>query len=203
MSKKTITPCSYCGKEFEHYQSENRKYCSKSCSIKDRGRDTKVKTTCNNCGKEFECYPSQNRKYCSKSCASRDRNYNNINYSKENNKIKTTCNNCGKEFEYRKSRTKGKYCSRTCANKYRSKPESELKEFRDFRRSRKWRRVRKVIKKRDNYTCQECGIHEAFLTDDWKYLEVHHIVPVSQGGNKYDERNLISLCTDCHNDYHT
>ncbi|NIT55854.1 MAG: HNH endonuclease, partial [Aliifodinibius sp.] len=27
---------------------------------------------------------------------------------------------------------------------------------------------------------------------------IHHKTPLSQGGNKYDNNNLMSLCTSCH-----
>jgi hypothetical protein len=42
---------------------------------------------------------------------------------------------------------------------------------------------------RDNHTCQDCG--------STKCLEVHHLLPISQGGrNKLD--NLKTVCHDCH-----
>jgi hypothetical protein len=42
---------------------------------------------------------------------------------------------------------------------------------------------------RDNHTCQDCGSLDK--------LEIHHIVPVSQGGkNTLD--NMKTVCHDCH-----
>lgn len=48
---------------------------------------------------------------------------------------------------------------------------------------------RESILERDDYMCQNCQSE-----DD---LEVHHIIPISKGGNKEDE-NLCTLCFDCH-----
>ena len=42
---------------------------------------------------------------------------------------------------------------------------------------------------RDNHTCQDCGSLEN--------LEIHHLLPISQGGkNTLD--NLRTVCHDCH-----
>lgn len=48
---------------------------------------------------------------------------------------------------------------------------------------------RENILERDNYMCQNC------LSED--NLEVHHIIPISKGGDKED-KNLCTLCFDCH-----
>jgi len=45
------------------------------------------------------------------------------------------------------------------------------------------------ILERDNYVCQNCESNNN--------LEVHHIIPISKGGDKSDE-NLCTLCFDCH-----
>ena len=53
---------------------------------------------------------------------------------------------------------------------------------------------REAVIHRDNYTCQCCGKkHVRF--------EVHHIVFRSQGGTD-DEKNLITLCEECHDMIH-
>lgn len=61
---------------------------------------------------------------------------------------------------------------------------------------------------RDNFTCQKCGEFHAFQNeygvaipiDDGK-LNVHHIVPVCNGGGDEPE-NLVTLCVDCHKEIH-
>lgn len=45
------------------------------------------------------------------------------------------------------------------------------------------------ILERDDYKCRNC--------DEESSLEVHHIIPISQGGTKSDN-NLCTLCKDCH-----
>lgn len=45
------------------------------------------------------------------------------------------------------------------------------------------------ILERDNHKCRNCS-----NTED---LEIHHVIPVANGGGKYDE-NLCTLCSDCH-----
>lgn len=61
---------------------------------------------------------------------------------------------------------------------------------------------------RDNFTCQDCGEFHAFINrhgmaipiDDGN-MEVHHILPVAQGGGD-EPQNLISLCRCCHQKRH-
>lgn len=53
---------------------------------------------------------------------------------------------------------------------------------------------REAILHRDNYTCQCCGKKHT-------RLEVHHIVFRSRGGTD-DEKNLITLCKECHDAIH-
>lgn len=63
-----------------------------------------------------------------------------------------------------------------------------------------WQRQRSKARKRDNYTCQECGITEIELGQQ---LAVHHIVKFREFGIKrYKEANaltnLVCLCRTCH-----
>jgi len=53
--------------------------------------------------------------------------------------------------------------------------------------------TRDRIIKRDDGSCIRCGNSED--------LNVHHIIPVSDGGGKTDE-NLATLCEGCHKDAH-
>ncbi len=45
------------------------------------------------------------------------------------------------------------------------------------------------ILERDNHQCRICSCNEN--------LEIHHVIPVANGGGKYD-KNLCTLCSDCH-----
>jgi 5-methylcytosine-specific restriction protein A len=51
--------------------------------------------------------------------------------------------------------------------------------------------------------CGKCKNHAPFLRkkDGRPYLEVHHLIPLSQGGE--DElSNVIALCPNCHREFH-
>lgn len=54
--------------------------------------------------------------------------------------------------------------------------------------------LREAIKKRDNYTCCECG--NSVYKEPNLLLEVDHIIPVSKGG-KTEASNLQTLCWRC------
>jgi len=56
-------------------------------------------------------------------------------------------------------------------------------------RTKEWKQLVKLILKRDNHTCQNCGVNEN--------LHVHHIIPyrIIQDDNP---KNLITLCRRCH-----
>ena len=57
--------------------------------------------------------------------------------------------------------------------------------------------IRKYILDRDSYCCGKC---KSSYSDD-KMMQVHHIVPVSDGGT--DElTNLITVCRNCHKKIH-
>ncbi|MFD7837780.1 HNH endonuclease [Streptomyces sp. NPDC059761] len=65
-------------------------------------------------------------------------------------------------------------------------------------------RVREAIKlrykilERDGKKCQDCGSSPA----EGAVLQVHHILPVHQGGNNADD-NLVTLCSQCHAGRHS
>jgi len=53
----------------------------------------------------------------------------------------------------------------------------------------KWKKIANKIRKRDNYTCQQCGKFPAY--------DVHHIIPYRLFHND-NENNLVTLCRNCH-----
>jgi len=53
-------------------------------------------------------------------------------------------------------------------------------------------KLKEQIRKRDNYICQECGIHQDELVER---LSVHHI---DFNKNNNNILNLITLCRKCH-----
>ncbi len=56
-------------------------------------------------------------------------------------------------------------------------------------------RLKESIRQRDNYTCQECGLHQDELEGRFKKLDVHHI---DYDKDNLDPKNLITLCKGCH-----
>ena len=55
---------------------------------------------------------------------------------------------------------------------------------------RRWRRVRRQVLNRDRWRCTACGKAGR--------LEVHHCIPLRNGGAKYDLGNLVTVCRGCH-----
>jgi 5-methylcytosine-specific restriction endonuclease McrA len=51
------------------------------------------------------------------------------------------------------------------------------------------------VLERDDYRCLSAGCPRTAT-------EVHHRVPVAQGGAMFDAANLVSLCRDCHRAAH-
>lgn len=66
--------------------------------------------------------------------------------------------------------------------------------LRDFFMATDWKRVREVVLTRDCNTCMECGKGPLPAGQ----LDVHHIIPVSLGGEEWALDNLETLCRDCH-----
>uniref|UniRef100_A0A6M3L718 HNH nuclease domain-containing protein n=1 Tax=viral metagenome TaxID=1070528 RepID=A0A6M3L718_9ZZZZ len=55
--------------------------------------------------------------------------------------------------------------------------------------------LKESIRKRDDYVCQTCGIHQDELVSIHKKLDVHHI---DYDKDNLNPKNLISLCKSCH-----
>ena len=68
-----------------------------------------------------------------------------------------------------------------------------------FYKTKEWLRKREVILKRDNYQCRECKRFGKTVEAN----TVHHVLPLHERPDlKLDNRNLISLCEDCHEKMH-
>jgi 5-methylcytosine-specific restriction endonuclease McrA len=55
-----------------------------------------------------------------------------------------------------------------------------------------WQNARQAARRRDGERCRQCG-----STDK---LEVHHVVPLAEGGAEFALSNLVTLCQECHLD---
>lgn len=91
-----------------------------------------------------------------------------------------TCRVCKEDASARRSR----YCSERCKD-IASAVQAMFT----------WSVVREQILDRDDRACQNerCG-----ASGDDVDLHVDHIHPISEDGHPLDERNLITLCDDCH-----
>jgi len=63
--------------------------------------------------------------------------------------------------------------------------------------------VRRNVLRRDSYRCRRCGwTHSLWNRSDPRHLELHHIEAHAAGGEN-TEPNLITLCTICHDVWHS
>lgn len=106
------------------------------------------------------------------------------------------CKQCGKEI-ISHDRLRRTYCSRECMGRWQSEnlsgsnshawkgPNKRASE----EYSPEWTpKLRYLIRRRDDFKCQNCGIHK-------RGLDVHHI---DKDKWNCDPSNLISLCRSCH-----
>lgn len=105
-----------------------------------------------------------------------------------------TCKWCGGNL---KNKRQSSFCSPTCSEWYNN--------------AVTWQRgIPKVpwcVIIRDNFACRECGVtgiwinvHNRLIPSN-SGLEVHHIIPVKDGGSDHID-NLITLCVKCHDNKH-
>lgn len=71
-------------------------------------------------------------------------------------------------------------------------PEIEGKEYQNGE-TKGYKNTKRYVKARDGYKCRNCG--------STYELEVHHRKPRSKGGTDRPS-NLVTLCHECHTDYH-
>lgn len=62
----------------------------------------------------------------------------------------------------------------------------------DFRKQTKWKNFSKKLREKANWTCENCGAHGSE-----KEIQTHHAIPVSKGGDKFDNIFIV-LCKECH-----
>lgn len=174
---------------------------------------------CSICEKEFSRPKSHlndnGMNFCSKKCLGK---YKSIIHSGENHpnykKEEFPCPVCGKITLMAPSQVKNgrKFCSREHEGLWRSKNSSGEKSCHwkggyidDYGWS--WPRARRLARKRDNYTCQRCGITEEELIKlNEQKIQVHHLTPYRLFGLEHHEKankldNLLCLCPKDHKMY--
>ena len=68
----------------------------------------------------------------------------------------------------------------------------------------RWKKRRRQVLERDGYRCQDCGCevvrcsNSEPLPEGKRRATVDHVVPVVQGGDRWDPDNLQTLCEKCH-----
>jgi len=210
--------CKNCNKEFYFYPSKQKGiYCSIVCRNTNRwGNNFKVK--CLSCNKKFKTYKSRIKigkgKYCSKNCygISKQGQVGCRKGSKltEEHKIKLSSAHKGqkgwwegkklsKEHRYKiglgaKGRipwNKGLHPEYMQKNNH-SNWKGGITPFNLSERVKFRRTIQKQVLKKDNYTCQLCGIYGGNMTVDhiqsWaEYIEL-----------RFNINNCRTLCQSCH-----
>jgi 5-methylcytosine-specific restriction endonuclease McrA len=96
------------------------------------------------------------------------------------------CRDCFRSYEPWSRNNRGR--CRDCLRAYER--DKRARQANRARSSMAWQNARAAARKRDGERCRQCG-----STDR---LEVHHIKPLAEGGDRYELSNLTTLCHDCH-----
>lgn len=172
-----------------------------------RGGKRNIK--CDQCGDKIQKYPSEvkDHNFCSVDCksnwqSSRFKGEKNPRFSGGTTKEEYTCDNCGNKFMRPPSNQRKRendFCSRECWNEWRTgENHPRWNGGKPPYYGENWREMRRKVRKRDDYTCQVCGISEE---DVDKQLDVHHIQPIATfeiPENANTLHNLVTVCRSCH-----
>lgn len=198
--------CEVCGKKIEFkksvYDKNKHHYCSDKCRYEGFGKFyngknnpnyNKIEVKCEVCGKEFEISRARidisKHHYCSYECQAKGYG---LFFSKENHPM------------YGKEHTRETKIKISKANKFKflgSKSprwnpkltQEERMKNRDTLENIQWRNN---IYGRDNYTCQCCSKHGGDMI-------AHHLDGYNWCEDKrFDIDNGITLCEDCHKEFH-
>jgi len=169
-----IKKCKCCDIEFNSLKSENRDYCSKSCSAKINNK----------------IYPKRNKTINFVDSKG------NLNERKRNeyyNRKTKPCLNCGKI-------TTNKYCNSTCQQKYKRKiifkkieNDESTKYLGNCGTQSRW--VKKYLIEKYGEKCMKCGWDERHCITNKVPIELEHKDGNSEN-NSLD--NLELLCPNCH-----
>ncbi|OLD63445.1 MAG: hypothetical protein AUF65_02275 [Chloroflexi bacterium 13_1_20CM_50_12] len=214
LNRKQTILCFHCKQEATKSLWEIKKYtktfCTRECYDQWKAdQRTSEERACTICGKLRRFDASKLKRndlfFCSMKCrgAWTSKENRGENHPRFKGLVTLMCKYCKKEFERTrtsfKKNNKKFFCSDHCVYAYmRNIQRGENHPY--WRGGRypyygeDWREKQRRVRNRDNNTCQECGITK---TQNGKNLQVHHILPRSQGGTN-DMANLILLCNSCH-----
>jgi len=198
---KEVAECPTCGDIFKneagmkthHYHAHNESISGYTYPCDECGEDVEYKQRRDDC-----------EHFCDKSCES--------SYRKKNGRLlgitgidhpsakgeMMDCKQCGETFYCKNSHLQRRsFCSVGCVSEFlKQRTGSDHPRWKEntpkryFYTTKRWKTVRQEVLKRDNNECQVCG--------DTRDLHVHHIMPVSEGGERYDKNNLVTLCNSDH-----
>lgn len=221
-SVRVDTTCPRCGKAFWYYKSWPRKYCSRECSgaaniVTNLGVQVLPDAFCEVCGQKITGQRWAGQRFCSLMCfgvhlsqtrAGIPRPELRGEQPQRQRRVAVICPQCGKTFQVKQSQSdRRRFCSKTCVSRWWS--ENGINSGPDSPTWRggstgyygpNWLTQRRNARRRDNYTCQRCGVTE---TELGRQLDVHHKTPFRDFGiERYREANglanLISFCNRCH-----
>lgn len=215
--------CEYCGTEiyrsYKHKrngQQCDKVFCDRKCY--DKFREIDKYRICPSCGISFLSSRSHSDIYCSDECWRKDTASHSVRF----------CVICGQMFiPWKYDKNKQGFilagtvitCSDNCQKKYHEQNEVLRRDkiSKAFTgdlhpnwmgghgcyRGVGWPRAVRDARKRDNDTCQRCGMtKKQSLKKYRKNLEVHHIHPYREYNDDYVRANnldnLITLCKSCH-----
>lgn len=209
--------CDQCGVSFQRKQNRirERNFCSPACS---NAHKTKLVTIpCDQCGKMHGRKPSEirDRNFCSLSCMGDYHSAHDTGESSPSWKggpVTHTCEQCGCTYAVMAAiSARSRFCSYGCYGKWQS--ENKIGENNHHWKGGtpsgeyygpNWPALSKIVRKRDNYTCQRCGKQQV---DRRHPFHVHHIVYLrsftrDQIDQANDLSNLTTLCQPCHRSVH-
>lgn len=158
----------------------------------------KIRLNCKNCGVFFYRYKIRVRGgFCGRPCWDR--------YQRRLGRVLVSCANCRTRVERFKNRLKTRarfFCSTVCRGDWNSQFRSGENSYRWqggktaeaflLRHSLRYKRMRINVFRRDDFTCQLCGVRGG-------KLHVDHIKPFAQYPDlRFEASNCRTLCIPCH-----
>ncbi len=194
--------CKGCDLEF-YDPKARRSYCD-DCNPnagENNGnwRDATETTTCKRCETQFEYYPSDKHGVFCADCVDAIHGFLGTPYYEyhEIKRVKKVCEQCGRistVLESKAKREPVRFCGQNCLRIWLSNQWQNAENEYNGR----WREVKRKALKRDDHSCQHCGISRGEIGHE---PDVHHIEPVRtfddpQLAHTLD--NVVCLCRSCH-----
>lgn len=204
--KERHNVCEWCGKSFSvTCETKKNRFCSAEC-VSAYKRSKRKKYFCKSCGTEIIFTGDRYYKkiYCDECAKNRP-------WSSKPKRITLQCGYCGKPIEViasRAAKNKYCYCDMDCMSKhyaeiYSGENSPAWKGGKGHHYIGNFFHQRNEARKRDNYTCQLCGVTEEEFE---KQMSAHHIKPYREFEDKEEANqldNLVCLCESCHRFVHS